>query len=129
VVSTDKAPIRPTPLRVSSVPPHAPESTSKPSAPPVETAAPRPSAAPAPVVVRPSRAPSSPPPRDWWVYQPDGKHIGPLSTESLARACLEDKVPRNAYVGATGESSWWPLAPTIELLLAARALEDHPPPG
>lgn len=124
-----KQPIAPTPLR-TPLPPRplaVTPSTAPPAPPPLPASAPI-DAAPAPVSMKPSRPPSVPPPRDWWVYQPNGQHIGPLSTASLARAWLANELPRDAYVGAAGDRQWWPLAPALEILEAARALESgaHP---
>jgi hypothetical protein len=76
-----------------------------------------------------SQAPSgiyaSTPPlsRDWYVYQPDGRHLGPLSTTFLARSWLTGQIPRDVYVGAAGEPQWRPLAQVQEILEAASAMQ------
>ena len=75
------------------------------------------------VAPAPPRMPSLPPSRDWYVYSPDGRHIGPLSTDTLARAWLGRKVPVGAWVGATGEQQWWPLDAVPEILDAARVIQ------
>jgi hypothetical protein len=80
--------------------------------------APSPSTAPAPLVA------SSPPlSRDWYVYQPDGRHIGPVSTWFLARGWLTRQVPQDVYVGAAGEPQWRPLGQVPEIMDAVRALQ------
>jgi hypothetical protein len=69
---------------------------------------------------------SSPPlSRDWYVYQPDGRHIGPLSTGSLARSWLTRQVPYDVWVGAAGEPQWRPLGQVNEIMDAVRALESR----
>jgi hypothetical protein len=74
--------------------------------------------------------PSGAPPallwRDWYVYQPDGRHIGPLTTDTLARAWLNRQVPQGACVGAAGDGRWWPLEAVTEVMEAARAIQSGP---
>jgi hypothetical protein len=77
-------------------------------------------------VVQPSVEPA-PLWRDWYVYQADGRHIGPLSTETLARAWLNRQVPQGVCVGAAGDGRWWPLEAVSELMEAARALQAPGP--
>lgn len=43
---------------------------------------------------------------DWFVYQHDGKHLGPLSTEAVADAILTGKLRPDVWVGAPGGSRW-----------------------
>jgi hypothetical protein len=118
IVSTK--PIAPTPLR-TPLPPRPAVSPSE--APTVSQSVP---ALAAPVVPKAPRMPSLAPSRDGYVYQPDGRHIGPLSTTSLARAWLENQLPRDAYIGASGSKEWWPLGPALEILEAARVIESSP---
>src|SRR5688500_8771734 len=64
--------------------------------------------------------------KDWYVYQADGNHIGPVSTDLLARGLLAGKVPRDAHVGAMGDAKWQPLLEVAEIQAATRALEGTP---
>jgi hypothetical protein len=67
---------------------------------------------------------SSPPlSRDWYVYQADGRHIGPVSTWFLARGWLAGQVPRDIFVGTAGEAQWRPLGQVEEIMEAVRALQ------
>lgn len=67
---------------------------------------------------------SSPPlSRDWYVYQPDGRHLGPLSTTFLARGWITGQIPRDVYVGAAGDPNWRPLAHVQEVMEAASAIQ------
>ena len=73
-----------------------------------------------------SRPPSySAPPvaRDWYLYMADGRHLGPLSTDFLARGWLTGQIPPNMYVGTAGEPGWYPLAQIPEIMDAVRALQ------
>jgi GYF domain 2 len=79
---------------------------------------------PAPASVRPPSELAVVPWRDWYVYQADGRHIGPLSTETLARAWLSGQVPQNVFVGALGDAQWWPLQGVPELLNAAKTIQE-----
>ncbi|HEY6464331.1 MAG TPA: hypothetical protein VIY73_29390 [Polyangiaceae bacterium] len=120
-----RTPIRPTPLR-TPVPPRplsvAPSPITLPSTPVngFET-----DAAHGPRSQAPSGVFASSPPlsRDWYVYQPDGRHLGPVSTTFLARGWLTRQVPRDVYVGAAGEPHWRPLVQVQEIMEAARAME------
>jgi hypothetical protein len=83
-----------------------------------------------PVATTPAPAPfPAPPPintapeRDWYVYQPDGRHIGPVSTWFLARGWLERKVPHDVFVGTVGEPQWRPLGQVTEIMEAVRTLQ------
>ncbi len=68
-------------------------------------------------------ATSAPLARDWYVYQPDGRHLGPLSTDFLARGWVGRQVPRDIYVGTAGEAGWRPISQVPEIMEAVRALE------
>jgi len=83
----------------------------------------------APASVRPPSELAVVPWRDWYVYQANGQHIGPLSTETLARAWLSGKVPQGVFVGALGDSQWWPLEGVPELMNAARAVQESQQAG
>lgn len=99
--SPPRTPIPPRPLSIPAPPPTLPST---------------PVAACAPVV-----APG--PSRDWYVYQPDGRHIGPVSTSFLARGWVARQVPHDLYVGAPGEPGWRPLGQVPEIMDAVRELE------
>jgi hypothetical protein len=68
-------------------------------------------------------ATSAPLARDWFVYQPDGRHLGPLSTDFLARGWVARQVPHDIFVGAAGEAGWRPISQVAEIMEAVRALE------
>jgi hypothetical protein len=57
------------------------------------------------------------------VYQPDGRHVGPLSTEDLARGWISRRVSRDLFVGSAGEPGWRPLGQVPEIMAAVRALQ------
>jgi hypothetical protein len=61
--------------------------------------------------------------RDWYVYQHDGRHLGPLSTDFLARGWVARQIPRDIYVGTAGEAGWRPIAQVPEIMEAVQALE------
>jgi hypothetical protein len=61
--------------------------------------------------------------RDWYVYQRDGRHLGPLSTDFLARGWVARQIPRDIFVGTAGEASWRPIGQVEEIMGAVRALE------
>jgi hypothetical protein len=61
--------------------------------------------------------------RDWYVYQPDGRHLGPLSTDFLARGWVARQIPRDIFVGAAGEAGWRPISQVAEIMGAVQALE------
>ena len=64
--------------------------------------------------------------KDWFVYQADGNHIGPVSTELLARGVLAGKVPRDAHVGAHGDPQWYPLLSVPEIDAEVKKLAGQP---
>ncbi|HEY8039617.1 MAG TPA: DUF4339 domain-containing protein [Polyangiaceae bacterium] len=112
-----KKPIAPTPLRT----PLPPRSS---AADPITLPS-------TPVAMPSANVPMMPPPllaaplwRDWYVYQGDGRHIGPLSTDTLARAWLAGKVPQDSYIGAAGDTRWWPLGAVPEIMDAVRAIHE-----
>ncbi len=111
-LSPPRTPIPPRPLSVPPTPitlPMTPVASVVPS-PPMESVA------------------SSPPlSRDWYVYQPDGRHIGPVSTWFLARGWVARQVPHDIYVGTAGESQWRPLGQVEEIMNAVRALQAPTP--
>jgi hypothetical protein len=60
---------------------------------------------------------------EWFVYQPGGQHVGPLSTDALARGLATGKVPRDAHVARAGGGSWQLVTAVFEL---ASAPSDGP---
>ena len=65
----------------------------------------------------------------WYVYDSAGKHVGPVTTDLLARGIVAGKVPREAHVGAVGSASWLPVLEVPEVVLAVRRAESIPPPS
>ncbi|MGD0525088.1 MAG: GYF domain-containing protein [Polyangiaceae bacterium] len=111
-LSPPRTPIPPRPLSVPPTPITLPMT-------PVATLAP-----PSPMELVTSTPPLS---RDWYVYQPDGRHIGPVSTWFLARGWVACQVPHDIYVGTAGEPQWRPLGQVEEIMNAVRALEAPTP--
>ena len=117
------SPIRPSPPR-TPIPPRPLSVPPQPITLPMTPAAAAPALSPAPVELVASSPPLS---RDWYVYQPDGRHIGPVSTWFLARGWLARQVPHDVYVGAAGEPQWRPLGQVLEIMDAVRALQAPSP--
>lgn len=115
-LSPPRAPIPPRPLSVPPTPITLPMTPVASVAPPAPT--------PAPMELVASSPPLS---RDWYVYQPDGRHIGPVSTWFLARGWVARQVPHDIYVGTAGESQWRPLGQVEEIMNAVRALQAPMP--
>jgi hypothetical protein len=63
--------------------------------------------------------------KDWYVYQASGNHIGPVSTDLLARGIIAGKVPRDAHVGARGDTQWYPLLSVPDIQQAIAALQGQ----
>lgn len=61
--------------------------------------------------------------RDWYVYQADGRHLGPLSTDFLARGWVARQVPHDIFVGTAGHAGWLHITQVPEIMEAVRALE------
>lgn len=72
----------------------------------------------------PYRTEPPPPTTYWYVYQADGLHIGPLSTELVARGVLTGKIHTGAHVGAAGGMQWWPLLHVAEISYAVDGLRS-----
>ncbi|MBX3192285.1 MAG: DUF4339 domain-containing protein [Labilithrix sp.] len=55
---------------------------------------------------------------EWYVYQHDGDPLGPWSTEAVAEAILNGKIPPDVWVAAPGGSRWLRAldVPAIEAL-------------
>ena len=64
----------------------------------------------------------------WFVYQGEGSHVGPVSTELLVRGVAAGRVPKDAHVAMAGSTEWAPLM-TIEEIASALGIanEDAPP--
>ncbi len=67
---------------------------------------------------------SAPLSRDWYVYMADGRHLGPLSTDFLARGWVAGQIPQNIFLGTAGEAGWRPIVQVPEIMEAARALQE-----
>lgn len=62
---------------------------------------------------------------DWFVYQADGNHIGPVTTDALARGIIAGKVPQDAHVAARGGAQWFPFASVPEIQQALAGLQGQ----
>jgi hypothetical protein len=127
--------VPPAPITAPSTPVISPPGQASPSqsfARPLQPSQPPVEYAPAPELVQtgpaqpawtpPSYAPA-PLSRDWYLYMADGRHLGPLSTEFLARGWMSGQVPPHVYVGTAGEQGWVPIAQVAEIMDAVRALQ------
>ena len=66
---------------------------------------------------------------DWFIYQPNGNHFGPVTTDLLVRGVHAGKVPRDAHVAPRGGSGWVALLAVPELVAAlAGPVPDVEPP-
>jgi hypothetical protein len=61
--------------------------------------------------------------RDWYVYQADGRHLGPLSTDFLARGWVARQIPHDIFIGCAGEAGWRHIGQVPEIMEAVRALQ------
>jgi hypothetical protein len=60
----------------------------------------------------------------------DGRHLGPLTTDAVARAMVEGSIPRDVLVAPPGAARWLHASQMPELLVAlATALKSVPPPA
>lgn len=64
----------------------------------------------------------------WYVYDSAGQHVGPVTTDLLARGIAAGKVSREAHVGAVGTTSWHPVHQVPEVMHALQRAESMPPP-
>jgi hypothetical protein len=55
---------------------------------------------------------------EWYVCIPEGKAVGPVTTDLLVRGILADKVPRNAFVARPGDDGWTELLDVPEIVHA-----------
>ncbi len=83
---------------------------------------------------------------DWFVYQPDGVHLGPFSTEIIAAAIMSARLSRQVWLGAPGGHRWlraldvpviasmlasYPIDPSrskLRILPGLPSAENAPPP-
>ncbi len=63
--------------------------------------------------------------KEWYIYQGDGNHVGPVTSEALARGIAGGKVPRDAHFGAVGDPAWVQVTSVPEIAQAIRALETQ----
>jgi len=110
------SPIRPSPPR-TPIPPRPPAVPLTPITLPMTPVA---AVAPAPTELAAASTTLS---RDWYVYQSDGRHLGPVSTWFLARGWVARQVPHDIFVGAAGDPQWRPLGQVEEIMDAVRALQ------
>lgn len=61
--------------------------------------------------------------RAYYVYQDSGQHVGPVTAELLAKGIATGKVPRDAHVGAVGDSQWHPVLSVPEVTSKLAELE------
>ena len=59
----------------------------------------------------------------WLVYQAEGEHVGPVTTELLVRGLATGRVPRDARVAPAGTTRWQPVMTIGELAAALDALD------
>ncbi len=62
---------------------------------------------------------------EWFVYQPSGQHVGPLTGASLARGVMEGKISRDAHVARAGSPSWQ-IVTTVHDVMHAIATREPP---
>jgi hypothetical protein len=65
----------------------------------------------------------------WFVYQGEGSHVGPVSTDLLVRGIAAGRVPQDAHVAMAGSTEWKPLMTVSELVIALEALDEDAPPA
>ena len=58
---------------------------------------------------------------EWFIYQPGGNHIGPVTTELVARGVQAGKVPKDAYVAIQSGGGWVPISSVPEIMAAIAA--------
>ena len=65
---------------------------------------------------------------EYYVYQPNQQHAGPMSADDVARAVVTRKIPEGAQYAAVGDTAWGPLEAFQELANAVKALSTAPSP-
>jgi hypothetical protein len=65
----------------------------------------------------------------WFVYQGEGSHVGPVSTDLLVRGITAGRVPKDAHVAMAGSSAWAPLMTIEEIVVALGVANDDAPPN
>ena len=65
----------------------------------------------------------------WLVYQAEGTHVGPVTTELLVRGLAAGRVPKDAHVALAGSTQWQPVMAVGELVTALDDLALEPDPA
>jgi hypothetical protein len=65
-------------------------------------------------------------PIQYWVFSADGKHVGPVSAELIARGVAAGKVPEDAFVAPAGTTAWVQIGSVPEIAEAMRAAGSRP---
>lgn len=67
---------------------------------------------------------------EWFVYQPNGQHVGPMPGAALARGVLEGRIPTDAHVARAGATSWQVVTGVAEvsMAMASRVAPTVSPP-
>ncbi len=58
----------------------------------------------------------------WFVITPEGRQVGPVTTDLLVRGISANKVPRDALVARAGDPAWQEMLDVPEIFSALRAL-------
>jgi hypothetical protein len=64
----------------------------------------------------------------YYLFQADGKHLGPVTADVLARDAVAGKLPQDAHVGVAGGNTWQPMTSVPEIQEALRRHSSGPPP-
>ncbi len=77
---------------------------------------------------------SSPPVADagttqFFVFSPDGQHIGPASADRIARGVTAGMVPNDAFVSVAGSNQWVPVGSVSEIAAALEATQRPTAPS
>jgi hypothetical protein len=65
---------------------------------------------------------------EYYVYQPNQQHAGPMTADEVARGVVTRKIPEGAQFAAVGDTAWGPLEGFAELADAVKALNAAPAP-
>ena len=60
---------------------------------------------------------------DWYIYQVNGNHVGPVPTDLLVRGIVAGKVPRDSHITSPGDIQWHQLLTVPEVTQALGDLE------
>lgn len=58
----------------------------------------------------------------WFVAADEGKPVGPVSADQIARGILAGRVPRDAMVACQGDAEWRDVLDVREIVAALKAL-------